>query len=198
MGKTNFLFGVLAAIVGLIVLIAPEASIKVVVILLGAAAVLNGFYDLLKVRTLLDDSRYKLNVMIHSLISIAIGLLAIFLPFVLFTAAEAVFRVMLYVLAVYMIAAAVLRFFMFAKLKGEGLGGYIFLLESVSEVIASVLLFIMASQRIGIVIVRILGLAVLFLGTCYAIYSYRNTSIIIEPESVRDADDSTENINNEE
>ena len=57
MGKTNFLFGVLAAIVGLIVLIAPEASIKVVVILLGAAAVLNGFYDLLKVRTLLDDSR---------------------------------------------------------------------------------------------------------------------------------------------
>ncbi|MBR1913085.1 MAG: DUF308 domain-containing protein [Treponema sp.] len=197
MGKTNFFFGILAAVVGLIVLIAPEASIKVVVVLLGAAAVMNGFYDLLKVRNFMDTSRYKLNVMIHSLISIAIGLLAIFLPFVLFNTAEAVFRLMLYVLAVYMIVAAVMRFFVFAMLKGEGLGGNIFLLESVSEVIAAVLLFIMASQHIGIIIVRILGLAVFVLGSCYAIYAYRNASIVIEPESVEDDVVSSETVANE-
>ncbi len=190
MGKTNFFFGILAAVVGFIVLVAPEASIKVVVILLGAAAVMNGFYDLLKVRNFLDDSRYKLNVMTHSLMSITIGLLAIFLPFVLFSAAEAVFRLMLYVLAVYLLVAAIMRFFMFAMLKGKDIEGGLFLLESVSEVVAAVLLFIMASQRIGVIIVRILGLAILLLGTCYAIYAYRNAPIVIEPESIKDADSS--------
>ena len=190
MGKTNFFFGILAAVVGFIVLVAPEASIKVVVILLGAAAVMNGFYDLLKVRNFLDDSRYKLNVMTHSLMSITIGLLAIFLPFVLFSAAEAVFRLMLYVLAVYLLVAVIMRFFMFAMLKGKDIEGGLFLLESVSEVVAAVLLFIMASQRIGVIIVRILGLAILLLGTCYAIYAYRNAPIVIEPESIKDADSS--------
>lgn len=190
MGKMNFFFGILAAVVGFIVLVAPEASIKVVVILLGAAAVMNGFYDLLKVRNFLDDSRYKLNVMTHSLMSITIGLLAIFLPFVLFSAAEAVFRLMLYVLAVYLLVAAIMRFFMFAMLKGKDIEGGLFLLESVSEVVAAVLLFIMASQRIGVIIVRILGLAILLLGTCYAIYAYRNAPIVIEPESIKDADSS--------
>ena len=190
MGKTNFFFGILAAVVGFIVLVAPEASIKVVVILLGAAAVMNGFYDLLKVRNFLDDSRYKLNVMTHSLMSITIGLLAIFLPFVLFSAAEAVFRLMLYVLAVYLLVAAIMRFFMFAMLKGKDIEGGLFLLESVSEVVAAVLLFIMASQRIGVIIVRILGLAILLLGTCYAIYAYRNAPIVIEPESIKDTDSS--------
>lgn len=190
MGKTNFFFGILAAVVGFIVLVAPEASIKVVVILLGAAAVMNGFYDLLKVRNFLDDSRYKLNVMTHSLMSITIGLLAIFLPFVLFSAAEAVFRLMLYVLAVYLLVAAIMRFFIFAMLKGKDIEGGLFLLESVSEVVAAVLLFIMASQRIGVIIVRILGLAILLLGTCYAIYAYRNAPIVIEPESIKDADSS--------
>lgn len=190
MRKTNFFFGILAAVVGFIVLVAPEASIKVVVILLGAAAVMNGFYDLLKVRNFLDDSRYKLNVMTHSLMSITIGLLAIFLPFVLFSAAEAVFRLMLYVLAVYLLVAAIMRFFMFAMLKGKDIEGGLFLLESVSEVVAAVLLFIMASQRIGVIIVRILGLAILLLGTCYAIYAYRNAPIVIEPESIKDADSS--------
>lgn len=190
MGKMNFFFGILAAVVGFIVLVAPEASIKVVVILLGAAAVMNGFYDLLKVRNFLDDSRYKLNVMTHSLMSITIGLLAIFLPFVLFSAAEAVFRLMLYVLAVYLLVAAIMRFFMFAMLKGKDIEGGLFLLESVSEVVAAVLLFIMASQRIGVIIVRILGLAILLLGTCYAIYAYRNAPVVIEPESIKDADSS--------
>lgn len=188
MEKTNFFFGLLASIVGLIVLIAPEASIKVVVILLGAAAVLNGFYDILKVRSLSDDSQYKITVMIHSLISIIVGLLAIFLPFALFSAAESVFRFMLYVLAVYLVIAAVMRFFMFVKLRSADLGGSLFLIEAVCEVVAAVLLFIMSSQHIGIIIVRILGIVMLVLGACYSIYVYRNSSIVVEPESIRDAE----------
>ncbi|MCR5762999.1 MAG: DUF308 domain-containing protein [Treponema sp.] len=202
MGKTNFLFGLMAALVGLIVLIAPEASIKVVVILLGAAAVMNGLYDLLKVRSLLDNSNYKLNVMVHSLLSIAVGLLAIFLPFVMFSAAESVFRFMLYILAVYLVVAAVMRFFVFVTLKESNVEGTLFLFEAVSELAAAILLFIMSSHHIGVVIVRILGLAVMLFGSCYAIYALRNPSIIIEPESVRDVTSSedmdSENVDSSE
>ena len=187
MDKTNFLFGVLASVVGLIVLIAPEASIKVVVILLGAAAVLNGFYDILKVRSLSMDSQYRMAVMSHSLISIVVGLLAVFLPFVLFTTVESIFRFMLYVLAVYLMVAAVLRFLIFVKLNGEGGSGKLFLMEAVCEVVSAVLLFIMSSQHIGLIIVRILGFVTLFLGACYAAYAYRNAPIVIEPDAVRDA-----------
>ncbi len=188
MDGTSFGFGALVAVIGLIILIAPEASIKVVVVLLGATAVINGIYDIMKVRSLSRGSAYRATVMTHSLLSIAVGLLAVFLPFAFFSIAESIFRVMLYVLAIYLLVAAVLEFFIAIKLRSDGLKGNAFLMEAVACVIISLILF-MVPHNFGVIIVRILGVLMLLAGSCYAVYAARNRAIVLEPVELRDVDD---------
>ena len=186
MDGTSFGFGALVAVIGLIMLIAPEATIRVVVVLLGATAVINGIYDIMKVRSLSRDSSYRVTVMVHSLLSIAVGLLAVFLPFSFFEMANAIFHVMLYVLAIYLLVAAVLEFFIAIKLRSAGLPSNAFLWEAVACVIIAVFLFILP-HNFAVWIVRILGLLMMLAGSCYAVYAARNRSVVLEPEVIRDA-----------
>ena len=77
MRKTYLGIGLLTAIVGLLMVFAPEAWLKVVVILLGTAAIVNGFFNIIYVRTIIDDELYRKAVLFRGIISIAIGLTVI-------------------------------------------------------------------------------------------------------------------------
>ena len=189
MDKTGITFGALVAIIGLIVFVAPEASVKVVVILLGAGAVANGFYNLFRVRLLSQDSVYRSTVLTRSIVSIIVGVLAVFLPFAFFSAATAVVRVMLYVLAVYLILSAVAELFFITILNREQIPTRMFATEAASSLLVALVLFLLPAN-FGLLIIRFLGLALLLMGVCYALYAWKNQSIVISDSDVRDDTDS--------
>ena len=80
MRKSYLGIGILTIIVGILMLFAPEAWAKVVVIFIGASAIVNGLFNLFYVRKIISDSSYKRAVIIRGLFSLLVGLVAIILP----------------------------------------------------------------------------------------------------------------------
>ena len=76
----DFLISGLFIFLGLMLSIFTQFSIKIIVIALGAAAIVKGFYDLAKVKKLSQDVGFNRMVLIRSLVAIVVGLLAFFLP----------------------------------------------------------------------------------------------------------------------
>ncbi len=182
MRKTNFMLGVLLAVVGLMMIVAPDKCIKVAVILLGIEAVVNGIFSLAKIRQLVSDKDFQFAVLIRGIISIIIGLLAIVLPLKF---AETMWTVMLYVLAAYLLVAAVLELYAVAKLRNTGIERKQYVLEAVVSTICAVILFIIP-QQIGMIIIRILGVVVLLVSTVYVLYEWRNRPIVVDNVEVVD------------
>lgn len=185
MNKSGFYIGALVVIAGLVMLISPEQSIKIVVIVLGAGSVLTGLFDIISVRSLSDDLLFKKTALIRGLASIVIGLLAISLPLAF---AETVLKIMLYSLAVYLIISAIGEFILLIKLPEDSSMKKSFLLEAVGFIALAVILFILPAN-FGKVIVRILGLLLILGGAGYAYYSWKTAVPLAEVVDVRDADD---------
>ena len=179
----NFVSGIIAFVAGLIVAIFPAESIKVVVILLGIAATIKGLYDLIKVRVLTEDSFFRRTVIIRSLGSIIIGLLAVFLPIAMFNTVQAIFRIMLYILAIYLILAAGAEIYMIMKLDEAEIPSAPFRAEAIGSILIAIFLFILPAN-VGVIIVRVMGIAVC--SALYSLYAWRHRITVIEPDSVRD------------
>ncbi len=181
----NFVSGIIAFVAGLIVAIFPAESIKVVVILLGIAATIKGLYDLIKVRVLTEDSFFRRTVIIRSLGSIIIGLLAVFLPIAMFNTVQAIFRIMLYILAIYLILAAGAEIYMIMKLDEAEIPSAPFRAEAIGSILIAIFLFILPAN-VGVIIVRVMGIAVAVCSALYSLYAWRHRITVIEPDSVRD------------
>ena len=79
--KNNTFFLVIGlSVIGLLMTIWPAGCIQAVVVLLGIEAIVNGGYQLIYTRKLFTDTTFQYSVMIRGMISIVIGLLAVFLP----------------------------------------------------------------------------------------------------------------------
>lgn len=81
--KTYISTGILSVAIGLLMLFAPEASVSVVVILLGVAAIVNGLYNIVSMRLMLSDPGFRRVVLIRGIVSVIVGLIAISLPLLL-------------------------------------------------------------------------------------------------------------------
>ena len=182
---TNIILGIVIAVAGIFLLAAPEASIRIVIVLLGAGAVINGVFNIIRVRPLSDDDQFMLAALIRGIVSIIIGLLACFLPLVFFSAAQTVVRVMLYLFAIYLIFSAIAEFFLVYKLHEANIPAKQFAGEAVISIIIAIILF-MIPANFGLMIIRIFGIIMIVCGAGYALYSYRNRTYIIEPDSVSD------------
>ncbi|MCH5294983.1 MAG: DUF308 domain-containing protein [Treponema sp.] len=189
MNRTNFSLGVLIALVGLVMIIAPHQSIRVVVVLLGASAVLNGLYDVITTRTFSTSPLFRRTALIRGLASIVIGLLAICLPLAF---AETILNITRYVLAFYMIVAVIIEFvLLFTLPEGSALKKH-FVYEALGYAAVAVVLFILKPDSVGPWIIRILGIVILLGGAGYTLYTWKNRTIVVEAENVRDADNSAE------
>ena len=187
MDKKNFGLGVLVAVIGLLVMINPESSIKVIVILLGIEAVVDGLYTLLKMRKLIDDPLYNTTALIKGLLSIVVGLLAIVLPVAFFNAVTNVIRVMLYVVAVYLLLGAASEIFSLIRLSQFNVHTLkkSLIVSAVGSVVIAVLLF-MLPKDYGQTVVRIIGILLMAGGAGYSVWTIVHKPIIVEPENVRD------------
>lgn len=165
MKKWNYFIAGLLGVLGILILIFPAFWIKLIVILLGLSAVGYGIYNFTYIKKLSDNSSYRSAIMIRSLVSVIIGLLAVILPM---TVAETMWTIMIYVLAVYLVCSACLGFYGMYILRHSDVELKNYLLENFILLAIAVFLFLVPAQ-LGIAIVRVLGLAVIAVGAFFGI-----------------------------
>lgn len=169
MQKTNFITGLVLVSVGFLLLIIPNQIVKAVVIVLGAEAIVNGVFSFLTVRQLVADESFRFPILIRSVISVVVGLLAVFLPLAV---AGVMWTVMLYVLGVYLLFAAVMELFAMAKLRDTDINRKQFVFEAIVSIFVAVILFILPRQ-IGAAILRIFGAVIFVIGGVLLFVSLR-------------------------
>lgn len=182
MKKNSLLLGIILAIVGLIMTITPSGCIKAVVIILGIEAVANGVYQLLYTRKLFPDAAFQYSVIIRGMLSIAVGLLAFFLPL---RFAEIIWTVMLYVLAVYLLVGSALLLFSCGKLQNTNVDRRQFITEAVISIILA-LIMLLIPVHVGTTLVRIAGIVLILTGAAFIVLYIKNKPLVQEPVQVMD------------
>ncbi len=170
----------LVFIIALLMIISPEAWLKVTVIVLGVFALGNGVYNLVSVRPLVEENNFKKIITIRAITSIAVGIAAITLPLVL---GEVIWTIMIYVLATYLVLSAIAEFISLSQLKAAGLSQKVLTTEIIASIALAILLFIMPGE-IALVFIRIIGIVLLLGSIGLVVYEWKNRSLKIEVEEV--------------
>ena len=183
---SGFVFSILSIVLGVLVAVFTDISIKIIVILLGAAAVIKGITDFFTVRKLLDDSFFRRSLSIRCLLSIALGCVAIFLPMNFWNAAEKIVHILLIIIGCFLVLSALFELIVVvSKLDMAEIPSRPYRIEAVVSILIAILLFVIAF--IGMTnIVRIMGIVVAVCGLIYGLYAWRKRPIVIEPDSVKD------------
>ena len=183
MDKNKFFLGIMIAAVGLFMLIAPEAFIKFVVIILGVALIFDGIFILVTVRNLVTDVNYGRVMAVHGWLSIGVGALAVFLPLVF---ANIFWTVMAYTIAVYLLAAAGMEIYAISMLSRNGISTKKSIFEVIICLLLAVVLFMLPTQALGNALVRVFGVVLLAAGVIFALVQWKLKPIIIQPDSITD------------
>ena len=180
MRKTYIGIGVLAIIIGLMMLIVPHQCIKALVIILGVFSVANGVYNLFAIRRLIADSDFAITITIRGIISIIVGLLAILLPLIF---AGVIWTIMVYILAFYLLISSGMEIYGATKMKKVGINTKPYIAEIIGSIIIALILLIIPAE-IGTLIVRLLGIAIMIVGIGLLFFETRNKTLIVYAEEV--------------
>ena len=190
MKKTNWILGAVISIVGLLIIIFPAACVKIVSVLLGLAAIAYGIFSLIDSKNIFQEqSFFKTSIYIKSISSILLGLLTVIIPLAV---ASTAWKVMVYIFAVYLILAACLGFYTVSMLKDQLVERKRYIVENLSLMLAGILLILISPEKLGIFIIRIIGIAALLVGIVFlaiqiiGIVNHKD-SIVVDAEVV-DAD----------
>lgn len=180
MRKTYIGIGILAIIIGLMMLIVPHQCIKAIVIILGVFSVANGVYNLFAIRRLIADSDFAITITIRGIISIIVGLLAILLPLIF---AGVIWTIMVYILAFYLLISSGMEIYGANKMKKVGINTKPYIAEIIGSIIIALILLIIPAE-IGTLIVRLLGIAIMIVGIGLLFFETRNKTLIVYAEEV--------------
>ena len=165
MKTKNIVFGGILAVIGLLMLINPGACINAVVVLVGLTAIAAGGYNLFYTLKNITVPEIKKIILIKSIVSIVIGLVAVICPFALVKTVTSIWKIISYVLAVYLIIFAATNVYSgikFRKTVEEDFKKN--LIEGLICFLIAVLLFIIPIEEVGLTIVRILGIIGIVIG----------------------------------
>lgn len=115
----NLLLGLVVAVLGIVVIIKPQFLLYAAVLFIGAFAVISGIINLIELKKISENPAYKKTVIIKSLISIIVGLIAIISPLLLLNTVGAIWKIMAYVLAVYLVVYSITGFIAVSILSAE-------------------------------------------------------------------------------
>lgn len=180
MRKTYIGIGVLAIVIGLMMLIVPHQCIKAIVVILGVFAVANGVYNLFSIRRLIADSDFAMTITIRGIISIVVGLLAILLPLVF---AGILWTIMVYTLAFYLLISSGLEIYGAIKMQKVGINTKPYIAEIIGSIVIAVILLIIPAE-IGTLIVRLLGVAIILVGAGLLFFETRHKPLVVYAEEV--------------
>lgn len=183
--KNNFLIAVLAALFGLVLVISPADSIRIIIMLAGAFLFCNGLFSLLSVRKLIQDPSFNTVILIRGILAIVFGLLAICLPLVL---AKTVIKIILYVVASFLLVHAVSDIYVAYKLHKEEKPYSKFSGEAIGSLICPIILFLLPAD-FGLIILRIIGIILLIAGSAFAWYEWKHRPLTGEAEMLPSNDE---------
>ena len=161
--KRWYLFsGIVAALLGLLIIIFPSFWIKLVVIMIGLAAIAYGIYSLKFTKAISDDISYRRTIIIKSIVSIVAGVMAVLFPLAIGGAA---WTAMIWLLIIYLLASAAIGFYAAALLKDSGVERKKYIIENLLLLAVAVVLILISPRDLGKAIIRLIGIVVLVGGT---------------------------------
>ena len=182
--KRWYLFsGILASLLGLLVIIFPAFWIKLVVVILGLAAIAYGIYSLKITKVISDELNYRRTILIKSIVSIVAGLMAVLFPLAIGGAA---WTAMIWLLIFYLLISAAAGFYAAALLKDSGVERKRYIIENLLLLAAAVVLILISPRSLGNAIIRLIGIVVLVAGLAlilFDVFSARGkVEVIIKDE----------------
>lgn len=190
MKKWYLLSGILLLVLGLSFVIFPEFWIKVAVILLALGAIAYGVYNLTYTKKIFENTVYERTILIKSIISLVIGVVSLIFPLAI---GNAVWTVMIWILIVYLIAAAVLGFYAAALLKDTGVERKRYFIENLILVAVAILFILISPKSLGNAIIKIIGIIMMIGGVGIGVYSFFMKENVITVEATVTPSDSSEN-----
>lgn len=189
--KRWYLFsGILAALLGLLVIIFPSFWIKLVVVIIGLAAIGYGVYCLKFTKALSDDIYYKRTILIKSIVSIIAGVMAVLFPLAIGGAA---WTAMIWVLIIYLLASAAIGFYAAALLKDSGVERKRYIIENLLLLAVAVVLILISPRALGNAIIRLIGIVVLVAGIALILFDVLTSKNEITAEVVEVKEEAPEN-----
>lgn len=159
--------GILAALLGLLVIIFPTFWIRLVVVIIGLAAIAYGVYSLKITKAIFDDSDYKKTILIKSIVSIIAGVMAVLFPLAIGGAA---WTAMIWVLIIYLLVSAAIGFYSVALLKDSGLDRKRYIIENLLLLAVAVVLILISPRSLGNAIIRLIGIITLCAGVVLIVF----------------------------
>ncbi|SEQ44324.1 Short repeat of unknown function [Treponema bryantii] len=186
--KRWYLFsGILAALLGLLVIIFPAFWIKLVVVIIGLAAIGYGIYSLKFTKVISDDAGYRKTILIKSIVSIVAGAMAVLFPLAIGGAA---WSAMIWVLIFYLLLSGAAGFYAAALLKDSGVERKRYIIENLLLLAVAVVLILISPRSLGNAIIRLIGIIVLVGGLCLILFDVFSNRNVVEGEVVEVKDDS--------
>ena len=183
MKRWYLFYGIMAALVGLLVLIFPAFWIKLVVVIIGLAAIAYGIYSLKFTKAISDDIYYSRTILIKSIVSIIAGAMAVLFPLVIGGAA---WTAMIWLLIIYLLASGASGFYAAALLKDAGVERKRYIIENLLLLAIAVVLILISPRALGNAIIRLIGIVVLVAGLAlilFDVFSARGeVEVIIKDE----------------
>ncbi|MCQ2591234.1 MAG: hypothetical protein MJ188_00495 [Treponema sp.] len=186
MNTKKIVFASALILAGLLMSIFPGFCIKAVVVIVGLFAVLLGGYNLYLINKKEELISVKKILVIKSLASIVIGLVAVSSPLVLLKTVGSIWKILSYMLAIYLIIMSVSGFYTSSKLKDISPAERKRLsTESFISLLIAVLLFIIPIEAVGKAFVRIVGIGALVIGVVLLVIEitvYKRTTVLKDVE----------------
>lgn len=188
MKKWNLMSGILLFAIGLLVIIFPQFWLNVVVVMLGIGAIVYGIYNLKFVKAISENNYYNKTILLRGIISIIIGLIVIFFPWV----PSALWGVIIWVLIIYLIASSIMGFYAAALLKNTGINRKKYVIENIGLLVLAIVLILITPQKLGESLMRIVGIITLILGVAIAAFAIfaivREKNDVVATVEVSDSD----------
>jgi len=189
--KRWYLFsGILAALLGLLVIIFPSFWIKLVVVIIGLAAIGYGIYCLKFTKALSEDIYYRRTILIKSIVSIIAGVMAVLFPLAIGGAA---WTAMIWVLIIYLLASAAIGFYAAALLKDSGVERKRYIIENLLLLAVAVILILISPRALGNAIIRLIGIVVMVAGISLILFDLLTSKNEIKAEVVEVNEGTPEN-----
>lgn len=192
MEKTKLLTAFLILFMGLLMVLVPEACLRVIVTFIGLLLISDSIFTLSKILPVLDDIIVKRIVRGRAIFCIILGLATALLPLFFIKVIGGISSLLLYVLALLLFLCAILETVTLFNIKSSDNKRYYIGKIIVSLVLAAVLCFL--SRNLMNKITIIFGVLFIIVGALYLITIVKNKPIVLTPESVKDIEESnTEN-----
>lgn len=185
MKTKNIILGAVLALIGILMVAIPDACIKAVVVLVGAAAVAFSVYNLLVVYKQSEDAVFKKTILIKGIITFIIGLVAVICPFVLVKTVAAIWKIISIILAVYLILYGGVSVYSAAKLKPNfPLESRRLIFEALICVAIAVLMIIISLDSFVRAFIQVVGLCGILVGLIMIV-----VEIVVSKRTGQKADD---------